>query len=334
MMRLRLAVVAIVCAACSPTPRLPPDSEQYLPPDVEAISLLGKPLTSPPLAADVAKKRAEELAQAQRDYDANPESAEAIIWLGRRTAYLGRYRQAINIFTEGIRKHPDDARLYRHRGHRYITVRRFQDAVRDLELAAILVRGKPDEVEPDGQPNARNIPTGSLQSNIFYHLGLAYYLQGDFDHALRAYQRCLALAKNPDRLVSTSHWMYMTLRRLGRTQEAEKLLEPISIDLDVIENITYHKLLLMYGGEIAPEELVKTDPNTTDGATILYGIGNWYFYNGQPEMAYPLWQKILDGSQWSAFGSIAAEAEVASQLPNSKERPLPRPLRARPDISP
>jgi tetratricopeptide (TPR) repeat protein len=292
---------------------LPPDSEQMLPPDVEAISLLGKPLSSPALPADVEKKREEELAQAQRDYDANPNSADAIIWLGRRTAYLGRYREAINIFTDGIRKHPDDARLYRHRGHRYITVRHFRDATKDLEFAAMLVRGKPDEVEPDGQPNARNIPTGSLQSNIFYHLGLAYYLSGDFDRALTAYRKCLDLAKNPDRLVSTSHWMYMTLRRLGRVKEAEKVLEPISIDLDVIENISYHKLLLMYGGEIAPEELVKADPSTTEGATILYGIGNWYFYNGQPDRAYVLWQKVLDGQQWSAFGYIAAEADMAAR---------------------
>jgi tetratricopeptide (TPR) repeat protein len=307
------AIIAAACFACASAPVLPPDSEQMLPPDVEAISLLGKPLSAPPLAADVEKKREEDLAQAQRDYDANPNSADAIIWLGRRTAYLGRFREAINIFTDGIRKHPDDARLYRHRGHRYITVRRFRDAAKDLEFAALLVRGKTDEVEPDGQPNARNTPTGSLQSNIFYHLGLAYYLSGDLERALTAYRRCLELAKNPDRLVSTSHWLYMTLRRLGRVKEAEKVLEPISIDLDVIENIPYHKLLLMYGGEIAPEELVKSDPSTTDGATVVYGIGNWYFYNGQPDRAYVLWQKVLDGPQWSAFGYIAAEAEIAAR---------------------
>ncbi|HYS56181.1 MAG TPA: hypothetical protein VER58_20670 [Thermoanaerobaculia bacterium] len=305
------AIIASLCLACASAPAPPPDSEQMLPPDVEAISLLGKPLSSPPLAADVEKKREEELAQARRDYDANPNSAEAILWLGRRTAYLGRYREAINIFTEGIHKHPDDARMYRHRGHRYITVRRFRDAVKELEFAALLVRGKADEVEPDGQPNARNIPLGSLQSNIFYHLGLAYYLLGDDAHALTAYRHCLELAKNPDRLVSASHWIYMTLRRLGRVKEADKVLEPISIDLDVIENIPYHKLLLMYEGEIAPEELVKQDANTTEGATILYGIGNWYFYNGQSDRAQALWKKIVDGPQWSAFGYIAAEADMA-----------------------
>lgn len=88
-------------------------------------------------------------------------------------AYLGDYKQAIKIFTEGSVKFPKDARFYRHRGHRFITIRCFDEAIRDFETAAKLVKGKEDEIEPDGLPNARNIPTSTLQSNIFYHLGLA-----------------------------------------------------------------------------------------------------------------------------------------------------------------
>jgi tetratricopeptide (TPR) repeat protein len=333
-MRLALAALAAVsvsaCVSAPPPPKAstpPADiSPQVVPAqipapsprptaapvtDVEAMSLLGKPLIPPALPADVEKQRQDDLAAARRDYDANPESADAIIWLGRRLAYLGRYREAIDVFSEGIRKHPEEARLYRHRGHRYITLRRFKDAETDLEKAAGLVKGKPDEVEADGLPNARNIPLSSLQSNIYYHLGLAYYLQGDFDRALRAYQRCMQLAKNADRLVSASNWLYMTLRRMGRPKDAEKVLEPISTSMDVIENVAYHKLLLMYDGDIAPEELASQDATTTDGATILYGIGNWYFYNGEPEKAWPIWQQVIDADNWSAFGAIAAESELA-----------------------
>jgi tetratricopeptide (TPR) repeat protein len=296
----------------APTPQPPTAHKPVVPvPDVQGMSLLGRPLIRPALPADVEKQREDELAQARRDYDANPDSADAIIWLGRRLAYLGRYREAIDVFSEGIRKHPDDARLYRHRGHRYITLRRFKDAENDLEKAATLVKGKPDEVEPDGLPNERNVPLSSLQSNIHYHLGLAYYLQGDFDRALRTYRRCLQLANNPDRLVATSNWLYMTLRRMGRPKDADEVLEPISTSMDVIENVAYHKLLLMYDGDIAPEELAGQDATTTDGATILYGIGNWYFYNGEPEKAWPIWQQVVDANQWSAFGAIAAESEIA-----------------------
>ena len=251
------------------------------------------------------------LAEARAAYDANPGSADAIIWLGRRTAYLGRYAEAIDIFTMGVDRHPRDARMYRHRGHRWITLRQFDRAIADLNQAASIVRGRPDEIEPDGLPNARNIPLTTLQSNIWYHLGLAHYLKGDFERALNAYREGLDVSKNPDGVVSTSHWLYMTLRRLGRPGEAEKVLEPISNDMEIIENAGYHKLLLMYRGEVSPDELeAGQDPNTVDGATILYGIGNWWLYGGQPERARPIFLRVMQGPQWSAFGYIAAETDL------------------------
>ena len=291
----RILAVLLLAACASPAPPTLPSTA--LPP-------------VPPLSAETQAKREQELAAARAAYEKNPADADALIWLGRRTAYLGRYAEAIEIFSEGIRRHPKDARMYRHRGHRRISLRQFADAEKDLERGVDLVRGKPDEVEPDGLPNARNIPTSTLQSNLWYHLGLARYLQGDFDGALQAYRACLQVAKNPDHLVSTSHWLYMTLRRLNQREEAERVADAVSHDLDVIENQAYHKLLLMYRGEIAPEELERQDPDTTDGATILYGIGNWYLVEGQPEKARPVFARVVAGKQPYAFGYIAAEADL------------------------
>lgn len=262
------------------------------------------------MSAESREQREKELAAARAAYEKNPKDADAIIWLGRRTAYLGGYAEAIEIFTEGARKHPRDARMLRHRGHRHITLRQFELAERDLARAAELVRGKPDEVEPDGLPNARNIPTSTLQSNIWYHLGLAHYLQGDFARALDAYRACLKVSKNPDGIVSTSNWLVMTLRRLNQTAEAERVLATVSSDMNVIENRAYHELLLMYRGEIDPKELETRDAATVDGTTILYGVGNWYLVNGQPEKARAVWERVVAGQQWSAFGYIAAEADL------------------------
>ena len=262
------------------------------------------------MSPEIRAQREQELAAARAAYEKNPNDADTIVWLGRRTAYLGDYRGAIEIFSEGARKHPNDARILRHRGHRWITLRDFDRAIADLSRAAELVRGKADEIEPDGLPNARNIPLTTLQSNIWYHLGLAHYLKGDFEKALDAYRACMNVSKNPDGVVSTSHWLYMTLRRLGRPADAERVLEPISSDMEIIENIAYHKLLLMYRGEIAPEELETEDPATVDGATILYGVGNWYLYNGQPERAHPIFTRVTANGQWAAFGFIAAEADL------------------------
>ena len=279
----------------------------------EATSLLGRPLYAPVQSAEARTKAEAELARAEEASRRAPGDADATIWLGRRTAYLGRYRAAIDIFSKGIEMHPQDARMYRHRGHRYITVRELDRAIADLSKAAELAAGQPDRIEPDGQPNARNIPTSTLQSNIYYHLGLAHYLKGDFASARRAYRTCMEHSKNPDMLAATSHWLYMTLRRLQRDDEARQVLEPITPGMDIIENTSYHKLLLMYKGlEKAETLLASAAAEGLDAVTIGYGVGNWYLYNGRRDEAMRLFRAIVAERepQWPAFGFIAAEAEL------------------------
>ncbi len=281
-----------------------------LPEGAEAVSLLGDTLYAGELPADVLAERTRELARARAAYEAGPDDADAIIWLGRRTAYLSRYREAIEIYTEGIAKHPRDPRMYRHRGHRFISTRQLDRALDDLQRAAELIAGTGDEIEPDGQPNARNIPTSTLHSNIWYHLGLARYLQGDFQGALAAYRMCMEVSRNPDMLVATSHWLYMTLRRLEADAGAAGVLEPIHPDLDVIENDGYHRLLLMYKGELDPESLWGDEGDALGDATVGYGIGNWHLYNGRAEEAEQVFRRVLDTGSWASFGYLAAEAEL------------------------
>jgi tetratricopeptide (TPR) repeat protein len=280
---------------------------------VEATSLLGEPLVRPDISGARRDTMEMQLAEAQRAFDANPEDADAIIWLGRRLAYIGRYRDAVEVFTDGIARHPDDARLYRHRGHRYITLRELGNAIADLQKASELVRGKPDEVEPDGQPNAAGIPTSTLQSNIWYHLALAHYLEHDFEAALPAWLECMAVSKNDDMKVATSDWLYMTYRRLGRDAEAARVLEPIAADMRILENTAYHRRLLMYKGEIPPDSLLDMqEEDPVQVATYGYGVGNWYLYNGDRAKADEIFRRILEGPNWAAFGFIAAEAEIAA----------------------
>jgi tetratricopeptide (TPR) repeat protein len=175
-----------------------------------------------------------------------------------------------------------------------------------------LTRGQPDQTEPDGQPNARNIPTSTLQTNIWYHLGLAQYLRGNFEAASRAYAEDLKISPNDDNLVAVTHWAYMTARRMGREDEAKRLLEPITKDLEVIENGSYHRLLLMYKGEVPEAELTSKVDAGLDLVTIGYGVGNWHFYNGRVQKALEVWNRILvQKDQWPAFGYLAAEAEIA-----------------------
>lgn len=266
----------------------------------------------PPVSAEARRDMEARLTQARERYRANPNDVEAAIWVGRRLAYPGRFREAIAFYSEAIRKFPRDARLYRHRGHRYITTRQFALAINDLKTAAGLTKGRPDELEPDGQPNARNIPTSTLQFNIWYHLGLAHYLTGNNSKALAAYRECLKVSKSPDRLVATTHWFYMTLRRLHRIREAAAVLMPITPEMEIVENTGYHRLLLMYKGLISPESLEAEalEQASSAGDSIRYGIGNWHLYNGRRIGATRVFRQMLSGNQWTSFGYIAAEADM------------------------
>jgi tetratricopeptide (TPR) repeat protein len=268
---------------------------------------------APPVSAETRKEMEARLDEARRRFEAKPNDPGARIWLGRRLAYLGRFREAIGVYSEGIKKFPWDARFYRHRGHRYLTLRKFDLAIDDLEKAAKLIKGKPDEVEPDGQPNVRNIPTSTLQFNIWYHLGLAYYLTGQNQRALSSYRECLEVSKNPDALVATSHWLYMTLRRMNREGEAAKVLEPIREGMEIIENDGYYRLLLMYKAAVSPESLLAETSKQAESPgsnSVLYGIGNWYLYNGRRDEALKIFRQMVSGDQWTSFGYVAAEADL------------------------
>jgi tetratricopeptide (TPR) repeat protein len=286
-------------------------------PRFQALSLLGDTLRTLPLAEATRLRYERQLAEARRAYVKAPSDVDSIIWYARRLGYLGQLRESIEIYTRGLARYPDNPWLLRHRGHRYISVRDFDAAVQDLKRADELMRDKPDEVEPDGQPNAANTPIGTLKSNIGYHLALAYYLKGSWGEAAEVAQREVNAATNDDRRVSMAHWLYMSLRRAGRNDEAAKVLVPMRRNMRIIENQAYHRLMLLYKGVLPADSVLTASPTgelSVQDASAAYGVANWHWYNGRRAEAQALWTRIVAGGQWGAFGSIAAEAEL-SRLP-------------------
>ena len=122
----------------------------------EYVSPAGKKFYGSPDARGV-------IAQAQARFAEAPDNIELLVELGLTYGSLKHYRQAIETYSRGIEQKPDWAPLYRHRGHRYITVRDFTRAQKDLEKAS--------QLDPES-------------FDIRYHLALSYYLTQDFTEVI------------------------------------------------------------------------------------------------------------------------------------------------------
>ena len=277
------------------------------------------PLTKEPFPphpmSDAGRETAESNLAIARSNFAKEQNLENTIWLGRRLAYLYQFDEMFEVYSQGIADFPNSHELLRHRGHRYISTRQFSKAIVDFEKAADLAQDKPAEVEPDGNPNTQNKPTSNSHFNIWYHLGLARYLVGDFDKAADAYETCMTYSDNPDSICATVDWHYMTLRRLGQNDKATQLLDHITPDMELVESHSYHYRLMMYKGAYTPEELLNPTDNRPEDrlltlATQGYGVATWYLYNGDQEEAKRIYNQVLETGFWSAFGFIAAEVEL------------------------
>jgi len=278
----------------------PPLSGQAPAAAPELTTLLGKPVFAR-ADADGA------IARADAALAADPRNVDLLLAAARARDAALQFHAAIELYGRGLAIAPDDVRLLRFRGHRYISIRRFDLAVADLERAVKLAPSSFD---------------------VTYHLGLAQYLRGDYEAAARAYRSCLdATVAGPllagwrsctttratanDR-VAVSDWLYRSLRRAGRHDEARALLDPFTAGLTVGENEAYYTALRFYRGDVDElEALTPATKNENRLVTIGYGLAVHYGANGDGERACDLLQRIAAEPNWNAFGVIAAEADLA-----------------------
>lgn len=255
-------------------------------------------------------------------------------------SYLNQHGEAVRVLSEGIERNPDSPHLHRHRGHFKISLRRFDDAVPDFERAVELMAGMEDEIEyyqaelvpemerlllgkkaellaeptpitEDTLVGLKDVYKGTLKSSTWYHFALTHYLQGDFAKAADHYRTTLEFCVDDDMRVATIDWLYMSLRRAGHEDEAQRLLDSTDTDMHINEP-SYHRRMCMYKGELQPEDLLA--PNTSDGRSIAtqgYGVGNWYLCNGDTDKAIDVFQRVIAHGQPAAFGYIASEVDLA-----------------------
>lgn len=302
-----LAVLALGAAA--PTGQQPPSpapspGQAAVSQEPEYVSPSGRRFFAKP-DADGA------IAKADAALAAVPADLNLLLGAARARDNALQFSGSIPLYTRAIAADPSDVRAYRFRGHRYISTRRFPDAVRDLERARLLAPSSFD---------------------VAYHLALAYFLSGEFDRAAEEYGRCLAgreegplpdgwrscaaVARSDDDRVAITDWRYRALRRAGRRTQAVQLLATIGEGMAVKENGAYYQALLAYRGLRTEDEVLA--PRTLEDNTFVttaYGLASYYVAEKRlPDACRLLRAIVADEPHWNAFGFIAAEADLATRL--------------------
>lgn len=296
-------IASVLMQACAST-QVSTAGDGSLPDYVPGETLLGTPLREPAWSPAVRARLIEDLEIARAQFDVAPDREDSYIWLGRRLGYLARWQAAIDVFTRGIEKFPDSYKLYRFRGRHLARNRQLHDAIRDYRRAAEFIEDRQDSFEPDGIINSRHQYLGTYKSNIHYYLAQTSYAVGDYETTVAGMRRALAepLGQSPDRLVSSSYWLYLGLRKLGRDAEAEALVANIPEGLDIIENHTYYQGVQFFNGSRSAAELLPR----ADGL-VKFAIAMDHHFAGRQEEAATMWRQIVEAS---AQGFWPAEAEL------------------------
>lgn len=295
-------VLSAVLAGCS-----------SLPPDAQCRAFDGRVLRTVPPAPEREARLLADLRAAEAELAARPDDRDAAIWVARRLGYLGRFREAVDVLTRALRRHPGDPFLLRHRGHRWLTLRDLAAAQRDLRQAADACRTTPDVVEPDGQPTPGRPPHSSLHYNVHYHLGLAHFLAGHWALAEHAWLCCLAVSDDDESRVAVSHWLWCARMRLGDPAGAAAVVAAIHEGMDVVENRSYHQLCLLYAGRLQAEQIVPTAGSA--GAAARFGLAHHTLVRVGRDAARPALAALAADPGWPSFGVLAAEAELALRDP-------------------
>ena len=255
----------------------------------ETTSLLGRKLYA--MSGDDA------ISAAKGKLSNTSRSAAEYLALSKAEAGRRQYQEAVKTDTEALAAYPENADLLLERGHRELGLRQFAAAQKDLEHAV--------KVDPT-----------KLDSH--YHLGLALYFQGRFEEAALHFGHARDLAGTDDSLIDCSNWLYVSLRRAGKQDEAKEVLTRITPAVHNTEPhlAFYLSLLRFYQGQRTEQQILPARPAPGDSEaelsynTVNYGLGNWHLYNGDKPAAYPYFEKVVVGSAWNSWGFVGSEVEL------------------------
>jgi Tfp pilus assembly protein PilF len=230
------------------------------------------------------------IARAQAALAADPKNVDKVIALGVAQSGARQFREAIATFTKGLEFAPNNAMLYRWRGHRHLSVREFDKA--DADLTRCLA------IDPNNY-------------GCLYHLGIVNFVRGDFNRAVDLFTRAQPRAPDAGELAGSTDWLWMSMMRAGKRNEAAAMLARRPDSLKAAPGYAYVTRLKLYRGEITPGQVFSpADTADVQVATLSYGLGNWYLVRGDTASAKQWFDRAVKSGGWPGFGFIVSEVEL------------------------
>lgn len=203
------------------------------------------------------------------------------------------YEEAIEILSTMIKKDPDDHLLYRHRGHRYLSISCFDEAVEDLKFSL--------KIEPSYWKN-------------WYYLGMISFFKGDYEAALTNFDRAMEIeGPESSHCGAIINWEFVTLSHLDQrnSEKANKIMSYI-VPGKCNEKSAYVNMILMNKGLKNFDEVARLmeESDDIDYPTYGYGLAAYCYYTGDKDKSKKILNYLIDNAKgWYTLGYKACEAE-------------------------
>lgn len=308
---MRLIVFVSICLAAL-AQQQPPLEKLNIPKSEESVANADQPQAAS-LSGNALfglKDKDQRISTAQEAVNKAPNDPELRLNVGRLQDSHLRFLESISTYGEGVEKFPGDYRFLRMRGQRYLSVRKFEQGLADLQKAAKLV------------PNS---------FDAAYYLGLAYYFSGDHAQAAAEFWRCEDQMKRPIKeqanlmggrsceglreeengRIPLQYWRYLALRRAGLSAEARKYLdEQVNPLLTITVTKPFYEALLFFKGVKEINEMMAgANEGSRDFLTRSSGVATFLFTEGERAQACGIWARNAMDPNWDHLGVINAESE-------------------------
>ncbi len=209
-------------------------------------------------------------ADALIDLASNP--AEWVFFRGQVLCIQGRFREAIEEYTEAIGIDPESSRAYRYRGHAYRRVAAYPEAVADYSTA----------MQIEGESASYTLP---------YQRATPLWILGRTEEALTDYRTVRTLLGGP---FYSDARQFLLLRELDRQAEADEVLAAALRD---VKEHWLRQIFRCLGGDLTPNQLVAdavARNNTEQLCEAFYYAGEVCLLADQPAVAREWFKRCVE----------------------------------------